>query len=332
MVRTLCSGLLLVALTAHADAQPSSAQAEVLFRQGKQLMAAKNYPEACAAFDASQKLDPSLATLLNQADCREQNGQFATAWGLFLDAARQTRTASDAASVQMHKVAGQRAAKLEPKLSKLTIVVAPDTKLPGLEITRNGTLVDPGTWNRTLPVDGGTFTVVAKAPGHVDWTKAITVGGSADAQSVTIPTLAEKPAEAAPTVTAMTSADDDDDDEQDGEIPSSGSSKILPIAFGAGAVALFGGAVAFELSGRSSYDDAKLEPDNAKQKSLWDSANRKRYIAEGMAVAGVACAGVAVWLFVRSRGDSESATVARGVSLEPMFAAGGGGLSFHAQY
>jgi hypothetical protein len=32
---------------------------------------------ACAAFDASQKLDPTLELLLNQVSCREENGQLA---------------------------------------------------------------------------------------------------------------------------------------------------------------------------------------------------------------------------------------------------------------
>lgn len=330
-MRTLCCVLSLVALVGTADAQPSSAQAEVLFRQGKQLMAAKNFAEACAAFDASQKLDPSLSTLLNHADCREQNGQLATAWGLFLDAERQTRAATDAAGVQMHKVASARAAKLEPRLSKLTISVAPDVKVAGLEITRNGSVVDPGTWNRTLPVDGGTFTIVAKAPGHVEWTGSVTVAASADTKSVTVPALADQPVEAAPTLTAEAAQPEPPEDELV-DVPSSGSSKILPIAFGAGAVALLGGGLAFELTARSTYDDAKHEADDAKQTSLWKSANRKRYIAEGMAVAGVACAGVAVWLFVRSRGGTEHAEVARGVSVEPIFAAGGGGLLLQARY
>src|SRR3954471_12747617 len=73
----------LIALTAvptGARAQSSTAQAETLFRQGKDLMAHGRVAEACAAFDASQKLDPTIATLLNQASCREKNGQLATAW------------------------------------------------------------------------------------------------------------------------------------------------------------------------------------------------------------------------------------------------------------
>src|SRR5689334_5913935 len=83
-----------LALSGTAQAQPSGAQAETLFRQGKELMGKGQIAEACAAFDASQKLDPTIATLLNQAACREKNGQLATAWGLFLEAERQTRSAS----------------------------------------------------------------------------------------------------------------------------------------------------------------------------------------------------------------------------------------------
>ena len=36
-----------------------------------------------------------VATLLNHASCREKNEQLATAWGLFLEAERQTRAATD---------------------------------------------------------------------------------------------------------------------------------------------------------------------------------------------------------------------------------------------
>lgn len=41
---------------------------------------------------------PVPSTLLNLASCRERNGQLATAWGLFLDAERATREATDGAN------------------------------------------------------------------------------------------------------------------------------------------------------------------------------------------------------------------------------------------
>jgi hypothetical protein len=113
MLRTLSIVCILTASLSRADAQSSSAQAEALFRQGKQLMAQKKFADACEAFDGSQKLDPSIATALNQADCREQNGQLATAWGLFVEAERQTRSSADRSAANLGKVANQRAAKLE---------------------------------------------------------------------------------------------------------------------------------------------------------------------------------------------------------------------------
>src|SRR5688500_16529073 len=100
-------------------------------------MKAGKVAEACAAFEQSQKLEPAITTLLNLAGCREKLGQLATAWGLFLDAERQTRSASDKATEQLHKVAGDRAAKLEPRVPKLTIGVPDKSKIGGLEILRD---------------------------------------------------------------------------------------------------------------------------------------------------------------------------------------------------
>lgn len=63
--------------------QPTGAQAEVLFRQGRDLLAAGKVAEACSSFEESQKLEPAVTTLLDLAGCREKQGQLAIAWGLF---------------------------------------------------------------------------------------------------------------------------------------------------------------------------------------------------------------------------------------------------------
>src|SRR5512140_835685 len=148
---TLAALVAVITIPNGARAQSSTAQAEALFRQGKDLIAHGKIAEACAAFDASQKLDPTIATVLNQAACREKNGQLATAWGLFLDAERQSRTATDEATRQLHKVATDHAAKLEPRLSTLTINIPVENRVGGLEILRNNEPVDPGAWNKALP-------------------------------------------------------------------------------------------------------------------------------------------------------------------------------------
>jgi hypothetical protein len=170
-------------------AQSSGAQAEILFRQGKELMATGQIAEACAAFDASQRLDPTAPTLLNQANCREQNHQLATAWGLFLEAERRTRGAPDKASRQMHATARTRITQIEPRLSTLRIAVAATSQLDGLQLTRDGELLDRATWNRALPIDGGTHRLTAHAPGRVPWSFTVTVAAERDAQTVEVPPL-----------------------------------------------------------------------------------------------------------------------------------------------
>src|SRR5262245_62114718 len=104
-----------------ARAQSAGSQAQGLFDGGRALMAAGKVAEACALFEQSQKLEPATTTLLNLASCREKNGELATAWGLFLDAERATRSATDAPTRRLHGVAKDRAAKLEPRVSRLTI-------------------------------------------------------------------------------------------------------------------------------------------------------------------------------------------------------------------
>jgi serine/threonine-protein kinase len=190
MIRNLTLALSILA-TLPAAAQPSgaSAQAEVLFRQGKELMGAGKTAEACAAFDASQKLEPTISTRMNQANCREKNGQLATAWGLFLDAERQTRSASDGATKQLHQVALDRAGKVEARLSSLRFAVPADHRIAGLEIVRDSDPVDPATWNTKLPVDGGTYTITARAPGVAAWTTTVVVAAERDAKSIEIPKL-----------------------------------------------------------------------------------------------------------------------------------------------
>ena len=321
---------LVAVTTAHtgARAQSSTAQAEALFRQGKDLIAHGKIAEACAAFDASQKLEPTIATLLNQAACREKNGQLATAWGLFLDAERQSRAATDDPTRQLHQVATDHAAKLEPRLSTLAINVPAENRVGGLEILRNNEPVDPGAWNKALPVDGGSYKITARAPGNADWSSTITVGVEHDAATIEIPKLKAAVLDPAhPTGSAPASHPNAASTEHP-------RTKLFPLALGGAALGLVGGAVGFELWARSTYDQSKREPDNAKQDSLWHSANTKRYVAEGLGVAGIACAGTAIWLYLRN-GDPEATSTTRQSSrlfLAPVVGSDRAGLALAGRY
>jgi hypothetical protein len=182
--------LLLVLLgSSAAKAQTSGAEAEVLFKKARDLLTAGKIPEACAAFDESEKLEPTLSTLLNQANCREKNNQLATAWGLYLDAKRQSESATDATTVKLHGVAVEHAQRLEGHISTLLLSVPDENKIEGLEIERDDQTVDPETWNQALPIDGGTYTITVRAPGATPWTSTVTVSPEADVKTVTIPKL-----------------------------------------------------------------------------------------------------------------------------------------------
>jgi serine/threonine-protein kinase len=321
----------LIAAAAPVHAQSTAAQAEVLFREGRNLMAAGKIAEACVALEQSQKLQPAVTTLLNLAGCREKLGQLATAWGLFLDAERQSRSAGDRETEQLHKVARERAARLEPRVSKLTLNVPDGSRIVGLEVLRDQESIPVVMWNRALPIDGGTYTITARAPGANEWSTHVTLGSEADTKTVDIPDLrslerAVGLQRAAPADTAEPPGPPKTGAAPPVAAGPSGPAKQppdatrqrrlgLPIAVGAGAVALLGGALGLSLWGDSTYADAKAElTDQARRHSLYDSANHKRLAAQGLAVAGIGCAGVAVWLYLRQRGtpaEPEAAHAAR---------------------
>jgi hypothetical protein len=315
--------VLFVVWSSAALAQPAGAQAEVLFRQGRALLAAGMVKEACSAFEESQKLEPAVTTLLNLAGCREKLGQLATAWGLFLDAARQTRSAGDVAGQKLHDLAQARAQKLEPRVSRLTINVPQKSQVDGLEITRDKERVDAGLWNRALPSDGGVYTVTARAPGANPWSTQVTVAAESDTRTVDIPDLrtlprdlvapaaAATPPPAPPRPSPVVAAIDHP------RAPSHRSRQI-PLVLGAGALALIGGGVGFELWAEAKYDAAKSEMrSQPRRDSLYSSANTKRYVAEALATSGVAVAGAAVWMYLRDGNRPPDAATGTSLHVVP---------------
>jgi hypothetical protein len=103
---------------------------------------------------------------------------------------------------------------------------------------------------------------------------------------------------------------------------------------GGTALVLGGVAVGFELSASSTYDQSKRETDNAKQDSLYNSANTKRYTAVGLGVAGIACAGAAVWFYLRTSGQEASAptTQVSRLFVEPILGSDRAGLVLMGRY
>lgn len=367
--------VVLVAGDPRAFAQSASVQAQSLFDEGRKLLQAGKLTEACAAFESSHKLDPAITTLLNLADCREQNHQLATAWGTFIDANRMARESSND---KLARVASNHARKLESRLSKLKIYVPADRRVPGLEVLRDGDPVNPAGWNHALPIDGGTYTITARAPGRAPWSQVKTIKVEADEQAVEIPKLevarpgapvaavragtqagsapspSPTPAKpASPPVAAVPAGSSPDPvsasspatpaaspakpvavantgGQEDAmpaspapavvDRPEAAPARTLPIVFGAGAIALGGAALGFHLWGNSAYDQAKVSTTQPERDELESSANTRRYFAQGFGVAAIGCAGAAVYLYVRSRGEHRADAVAMTPVASPQFA------------
>lgn len=174
----------LVGVVGVAEAQ-NAAQAEQLFREAKALFDAGKIEEACKTWEASERLDSSLGTLTNIANCREKNGDLATAWEAFVSLER--RTAGIGKYASLNALGKTRAAALEPRLSYLTINVPDEVRVDGLEVLRGGVVIDPGAWNRSLPIDGGTHTITGRAPGHEAWSTTVVVAAEGDRKAVEVP-------------------------------------------------------------------------------------------------------------------------------------------------
>jgi hypothetical protein len=159
-----------VALCTPAHAQ--SAEAEVLFRDGRSLILHGKLAIGCDKLGASERLESSIGTLLNLGDCREKLGKLASAWAAFRKAEAMAKRAGRDDKRQAE--AGRRAALLEPRLSNLVIEVP--RRVDGLVVRRDAEIVDEAQWSMVVPVDPGSYTIAAEAPGFQPWRTTVVVG------------------------------------------------------------------------------------------------------------------------------------------------------------
>ena len=183
----LAAGLLAI-LAAAGPAHAQNAEAEGLFREGDKLMASGkdgDLARACDAFEASNRIEPRAGTLIRLGECREKTRQIATAWVAYNDALTRVK------DPRKRKIAADRAAALELRLSYLTISVPDESRVDGLVISRNGAAVDIGLWNHAIPIDGGRYVIAGKAPAHEEWSTTIEVPDENGRVSVDVPRFKE---------------------------------------------------------------------------------------------------------------------------------------------
>ncbi len=191
--------LVVIGLARLSIADPNQA-ADATFEHGRDLMAKKQYAEACAAFEQSQRLDPQSGTLFNLADCEVQLGKLATAWGRYRELERTD------SNHERRALSAQLAAQLEHRMPRLVIAVS--ARPARLHVVLDG-VDSTALVGVPIPVDFGDHTIAADAPGFHATTTTTTVDEEGKvvrvdvrldpldaAESPTIPIRAETPVDA----------------------------------------------------------------------------------------------------------------------------------------
>lgn len=303
------------AAPAAAQSASNSAAAQALFDEARALMARGNTAEACPKFEESQRLDPGSGTLLNLARCYETAGRFASAWDKYLEAAAAAKVVGNA---QREKEARSRATALRPRLSTLTIRLAPGAEaIEGLTISRDGESVGAAQFGLALPADAGEHTLSASAPGYATWQTKISVKPEATAVSVTVPVLAPVASPAALARSDLTASPPSEPAPTQQRPPALGTQRVLSlVAAGVGVLGV-GSGVVFGLRSKSKHDEAEKYCDgplctDQRGVDAGNSAHAAGNVATVTTVVGLAgLAGAAALWFSAPRERRSAATELR---------------------
>jgi hypothetical protein len=332
-------------VAAVGSARAQAIEAEAMFSEGKRLMKEGRIGEACEKFEISDRLESSVGTLLNLGNCREKNGQLATAWVAFRKAASLARQVAN--DPKRSAEARRRAAALEPRLAYLTVAVPAASRIDGLKLARDGALIDAALWNQRVPVDAGTYEITGDAPTYERWSTRVEITAEGQNATVRVPRLgpsAEPTRAAAPSLAPTPTQDvavkdDDDGDDPIEPAPRRGTlakTRVLSVTL---AVAALGGVAGALVLGKRA-NDLEAQSDALCPTSTCNGASTAQpaiqlnaearhdvrlanacYIASGAALAGA----VVLWFVGRP-------SVERKLAIAPTIGRGGTGIALEGWF
>lgn len=285
-------GVALAVLGATADARAQSAQAaaaESAFSLGRRLLAEGRAEEACAAFRESMRLEQATGTLYNIGLCSEASGKTATAWSAF-----KAVGADEASNPERARTARERAAALEPKLSRLRLQAA--IERPGSVVDVDGVSIGTLVLREGVAVDPGTHALVLRAEGYQPWRGSVTVPSTASTTVVHVPALEPLPPPPPPVK------------------PRSATPGW--ITAGAG-VAVLGAGITTGILALGAASDAKAcgpcvrgSPEARDAADAYDRGIVLANVTNVLVPVGAIATGVGVWLVLRARARPTSSVVA----------------------
>jgi hypothetical protein len=320
----LLSLLALAAHTRRSEAQGDAGSrtlAVQLFDEAEALYAKAEVARACPKYAESFRLDPQLGVLIYLAECYEKNNQLASAWGTFRQAEEMAAKRGDERQAHAH----ERALALDARLDRLTLKVPASSRVPGLEILRDGLPIAATLWNTGAVLDAGTHRISARAPGYLPWSAQIEVVGEATAIDISVPTLQLD--------TSKPTAGDSD-------YNPGASSRIAAIALGGVGLVGLGVGGFFGLSAQASFSDSRpLCSDEdictSRGTELRNQAKSKALVSTVTASVGVAglVSAAVLWFTAPNRGHQEkNARAARITSIRATSSASAYGVEVSAAF
>ncbi|MCA9619044.1 MAG: hypothetical protein KC731_08480, partial [Myxococcales bacterium] len=243
----------------------------------------------------------------------EKVGRTASGWAGFREVSALARNEGQ---TDRADDAQRRAEALEPRLIKLLLVI-PSPAPAGLVITRNGEAVPEPLWGSSVPVDPGSYTIVAEATGRRRHEVVVDATEPGAQLRVEIPTLALSEASDAtdPATLAAPKSDEGAASSNSWQAPLG----IASFAVG-GAVALGAGALAIAAKARANAADCD-EDNLCSSQGVDDRASARTMgdVATVMLIAGgvVGAAGLVIWLTAPSEDDAETERSALSLELHP---------------
>ncbi len=304
----LALGLLLARGARAEQPQLSDVErAQLLFRDARALMDEQKFPEACAKFAESQRLAPGGGTILNLGICRRREGRTATAFNVLTDALARARADGRADRIA---TAERHLAELAPQLSRLTVQLGQGVAASAVTVELDGQPLIASVLGTAQALDPGVHRLRAVQAGYEPWSAELTVGPSADAQTITVPALQpSNPAPPPPTVIAPP--------------PSSAVARVvappprppLPppehapanvlgyaLVSGAGVALAAGAYFGFHALSLRQRSDAHFEGNHCTQQSCvddWNDAKSAATVSTIALGAGIAALGVGGYLLLR---------------------------------
>jgi hypothetical protein len=294
----LVAALPCIPSTVHAQGA-DEAGAHALFDEGRNLVKAGHYPEACAKFEAARRLFVSSGLLLNLADCHERVNRTATAWAEFADAAF---TAANTGRTRDEAEAKRRHAALESKLTKLLVHV--NAAATDEVIRRDGVAIANAAWGSAIPIDPGTYAIAAEAPGRITWSQSIDVHEPGKTVTVEVPALAQAPVEVARSSAAATpsnvatpvSAPESALREAPARSPRGSTQRLVGIIVGSAGLAGMAAGGVLAILAKVEFDKAQNETTNRHHDSV-DAGVRADAATYALAIGGAfTAAGVLTWV------------------------------------